>query len=212
MRNRNRGFSAESFELEGRKLLTGVHHMAPAPASMLPPTPFVGFSTTETMGDLGTRHVEVVAQQAGKVTLPLARLGSTTGETQVRVTTEPSPAVGVNVPPVDQTVTFADGQDMTYVTIPVTPGAPNPGAVDVILDVQPVAASAGVASSPLSTFDLRVVASDPAAPPKVVSAIVTFKGGIQLSFNKPMDATAASNVKNLSCSPKIGPPEMGVPR
>ena len=64
------------------------------------------------------------------------------GRLKVQVTTDPaSPAVGVNVGAVDQTVTFANGQMSTAVTVPILSGAPNPGEVDVNLTISPVAGS-----------------------------------------------------------------------
>ena len=51
----------------------------------------------------------------------------------------------------------------------------------------------------LSPLDLKIVASDPTLPPKVVSSFAT-KQGIVLSFNKPMDPVGASDVNNYSVS------------
>jgi hypothetical protein len=46
-------------------------------------------------------------------------------------------------------------------------------------------------------LDLRVVASDPALPPRVVSTFATSQE-IVVSFNKPMDPISASNVNNYA--------------
>ena len=49
---------------------------------------------------------------------------------QFRVTTDPySPAVGVNVAPVDQIVTFAPGQTDASVSVPILAQSTNPGEV-----------------------------------------------------------------------------------
>ena len=50
---------------------------------------------------------------------------------QVEVKTDPSPAVGVNVGAVDQTVTFARGQSQAAVRVPILAGASEPREVDV---------------------------------------------------------------------------------
>ena len=123
---------------------------------------------------------------------------STAGSLRVEVTTAPSPYVGVNVGAVDQTVTFADGQSQATLTVPILAGAPNPGEVDVrlyanIIDPAPVVEPARTA------LDLRIVASEPTLPPRVVSIVATPQE-IVLSFNKPMNPVGASNVKNYPVS------------
>jgi hypothetical protein len=50
---------------------------------------------------------------------------------------------------------------------------------------------------PIDVLDLRIVASDPTLPPKVVSIVATSQE-IELSFNKPMNPAGASNVKNYA--------------
>src|SRR4051812_22871388 len=97
-----RAFTAESFALEGRLLLTA------APAStLLPPPPIVQFVTA--MNDGGTPQpgpIQVVAQNAGEATVVLSR-SDTVGSLQVEVMTQPNPSspyVGPMVGAVDQTV------------------------------------------------------------------------------------------------------------
>ena len=82
------------------------------------------------------------------------------GTLQVQVATDPSsPAVGVNLPAVNQTATFAarGDQTVTSVTIPTTAGAPNPGEVDVNLTITPIDPPTGVTvqGGPL---ELRILA------------------------------------------------------
>ena len=87
---------------------------------------------------------QVVGQQDGEATVWLTR-SDNRGRVQVQVKTDPSsPAVGVNVGAVDQTVTFANGQSGAAVTIPILSGAPNPGEVDVNLTITPIDRSPNV--------------------------------------------------------------------
>lgn len=186
----SRPFRVESFALEGRMLL------AASAASTINPTPQVQFVTSMTTGV----HIplQVVTQQAGQATVTLSR-PSTVGPLQVEVTTDPTgPIVGVNVGAVDQTITFADGQSLATVTVPILAGAPNPGEVDVHLTARVLDASVPeITGLPGQGLDLMVVASDPNLPPEVVSALVTDQK-ILVSFNKPMDPTSAANVRNYA--------------
>ena len=175
-------------------LLSGVHAAAHVPSS-IPSVVFPVFFEATT-GSLGGAPIQMVTQQAGEATVTLSRT-DTAGSLQVEVTTGPSSYVGVNVGAVDQTVTFADGQSQATLTVPILAGAPNPGEVDVYLVINPVnhRSLARQLYLPYRALDLRIVASDPTLPPKVVS-IVTTNQGILLGFNKPMDPVGASNVNN----------------
>ena len=114
---------------------------------------------------------------------------------QVQVTTDPSsPAVGVNVGAVDQTVTFAAHQDSAAVTVPILAGEANPGEVDVTLTATPINPPIAIGSGSLV---LRVLASDASVPPKIIAEQGT-PDSIVLAFNKPMDPAAASNVHNYT--------------
>ena len=116
-----------------------------------------------------------------------------TGKLQVQVTTDPSsPAVGVNVGAVNQTVTFPKNQKSATVTVPILAGAPNPGEVDVNLDVTPI--PPGVTTTgPLELADPGGC-HDPSA-----NRLGTGKPhGIVLTFNKPMNPAGASNVNNYA--------------
>jgi hypothetical protein len=135
----------------------------------------------------------MVGQQDGEATVILSR---TYGERRlnVRVTTDPSsPAVGVNIGAVDQTVTFPGGQTNVAVNVPILAGAPNPGEVDVNLDVTAIAPGV-VTSAPL---ELQILASDATVPPMIIS-VDGKPHGIVLTFNKPMNPAGASNVKNYA--------------
>ena len=236
LRRPSREFKPGALELEGRRLLTTVPASAAttvavpavvlkgrtllptAPASTPDSSQSAEFgATTTTAMTTGSRYnpypVQVVTQQAGEATVLLSR-PDTTGSLQVRVTTDPSsPGVGLNVGAVDQTVTFADGQGQAAVTVPILPGAPNPGAVDVKLDIiPPIDPSTNNPTYNPTPLDLRIVASDPTLPPKVVSVyefqstssgtqgLVENNPGIVVTFNKPMDPVEAANVKNYSVS------------
>ena len=186
MRRPTREFKAEACELEGRLLM----------ASNPPPSSVQFVASTEIRGY--PWPFQIVTQQAGKATVTLSRT-DTAGPLQVEVTTDPR-YWGGNVGAVDQTVTFAPGQSLATVTVPIIAGAPNPGAVDASLVIDAFNATAPCpAMFCLGPLDLRIVASDPTLPPKVVSDLTTGQG-IVLSFNKPMDPVGASNVNNYSVS------------
>jgi hypothetical protein len=142
--------------------------------------------------------IQVVTQQAGQATVTLTRW-DIAGSLQVQVVTMPSRFVGVNVGAVNQTVTFADGQDQASLTVPILSGAPNPGHVDVSLSVSytdPSMQQHDLAGPPL---DLKIVASDPSRPPKVGSIVGASQGGL-LTFNTPLDPAWASDVNNYKVS------------
>ena len=118
------------------------------------------------------------------------------GRLQVQVTTDASsPAVGVNVGAVDQTVTFAKGQMDAAVTVPLLSGAPNPGEVDVNLTISSVAGSHQIMTT--GPLELRILASDATIPPQIVSTQGK-PDGMVLTFNKPMNPAEASNVHNYA--------------
>ena len=174
-----RAFQAGALSLDGRVL------PATAPLTAAVAAPFVGFT-----------HVrQQVAQQAGEATVYLQRMNPT-GTLQVHVATDPSsPAVGVNVAAVDQTVTFADGQSRAVLSVPILAGAPNPGEVDVTLSVTPIDPSPNLPA--WGSIELRIMASDAAIPPTIVAEDGT-PNGIELTFNRPMNPIQASNVHNYA--------------
>lgn len=180
-----REFRAESFALEGR-LLLAISRQFSIPAT-------VGFEGTTIPGT--TQLSQVVTQQDGEATVSLTGfIQPGTGTLQVVVATDPSsPAVGVNVGAVDQTVTFANGASQATVTVPILAGAPNPGEVDVDLTITPIDPPPDLRSS--GPLELRILASDALIPPKIVS-VQGEPQGIVLTFSKPMDPAGASNVDN----------------
>src|SRR5262245_37271765 len=113
-----RAFRAVASPLEGRLLLTTAPPPLPAPAP-LPVAQFVGTLKYDgTVDDAGHRtgyRSKFVTQQAGTATILLEAFNRATypvspmpSPVTVQVTTDPSsPAVGVNVGAVNQTVTFA---------------------------------------------------------------------------------------------------------
>ncbi len=143
----------------------------------------------------GTTRQQVV-QQGGEATVWLQRT-TFAGPLQVQVATDPSsPAVGVNLPAVNQTVTIAGGQNVASVTIPTNAGAPNPGEVDVNLTITPIYPPANIAvqGGPL---ELRILAPNATTPPMIIGAAEN-PDGIVLMFSKPMNPVQASNVHNYT--------------
>ncbi len=106
-------------ELEGRSLLAALPVATVTPE----PAPLVLF---DGISPPGTSQVtQVVSQQASTATLILSH-PINFSSLQVEVTTDPSPAVGVNVAAVDQTVTFAKHQTFAAISVPILAGAANP--------------------------------------------------------------------------------------
>jgi hypothetical protein len=201
-----RAFQPAALPLEGRILLARVHVPLPPPVVAVPAVPVVAVpASLGSVGFLGTPSsagiTQQVVQQGGEATVWLRRR-STAGPLQVQVTTDPSsPAVGVNLPAVNQTVTFAGqssigDQDFASVTVPTNAGAPNPGEVDVNLTITSIDPSTGVTvqGGPL---ELRILAPDATTPPRIIGVAGT-PDGIQLMFSKPMNPVQASNVHNYA--------------
>ena len=215
-----RAFQPAALPLEGRILLATVHVAllaprtvpvlqrrsqlaAPSPSTSPPPASDGAVWFLGTPSSAGT--TQQVVQQGGEATVWL-RGYTGGGPLQVQVATDPSsPAVGVNLPAVNQTVTISgglsvrkaeDGQNFASVTIPTNAGAPNPGEVDVNLTITPIDPPTGVTvqGGPL---ELRILAPDATTPPRIIGVAGT-PDGIQLMFNKPMNPVQASNVHNYA--------------
>jgi hypothetical protein len=144
---------------------------------------------------------QVALQQDGTATVWLYRTvlkrgGEPVPPLQVVVATDPSsPAVGVNVGAVHQTVTFDGNNPDTSVTVPILSGAPNPGEVDVTLTITPLDPPPDLKVG--GPMDLRILASENMLPPSIHGAWGTPQG-IVLKFSKPMDPAGASNVNNYA--------------
>jgi hypothetical protein len=186
-----REFKPGSFELEGR-LLLAVGFVSLAPRSR----DTVGFAGIAMLG-----QPQVALQQDGTATVSLYRSAFQRGGTpvapiQVVVATDPSsPAVGVNVGAVHQTVTFDGNNPNPSVTVPILSGAPNPGEVDVTLTITPIDPPPDLRVGP--PLDLRILASKDMLPPSIEDTWATPQG-IALKFSKPMDPAGVSNVKNYA--------------
>jgi hypothetical protein len=225
MDRRLRAFQAAALTLEGRILLARVHVpiVQPAPESSAAFSGSVWLKGAAQDAEalaaqpLSSSFVgtgQAVVQQGENATVWLER-SALDGRLQVQVATDPlSPAVGVNLPAVNQTATFASGQNftedqtLTAVTIPTTAGAPNPGEVDVNLTITPIDPPPGltVQGGPL---ELRILA--PTAPPRIIGVAGT-PDAIELTFSKPMNPVQASKVHNyavLGNSTTILPPKGG---
>jgi hypothetical protein len=175
------GFRPVTFELEGRLLLTSGHSSAPVGN-------YVQFRNIPGSGS--PLQAEVVGQQDGSVTVFLARTRAK-GTLTVHVTTDPaSPAVGVNVGAVDQTLTFTRGQSSVAVTVPILAGALNPGEVDVNLNVTPL--TPHVQSRGPLQFQIL---ANTTTPPRILS-LQGKPEGIVVRFSKAMDPAGATNLNN----------------
>ncbi len=190
-----RAVRVDTLELEGRLVLAALPEASAVAATQRPvlvqlhqSVGFVGTPTPST-----SQLTQVVYQQDGTATVTLSESGYV--PMQVEVKTDPSsPAVGVNVGAVDQMVTFAN-QTQATLSVPILAGAPNPGEVDVTLTATPVNPPTPVTvTGPLV---LRILASGPSKPPTITSEQGTPQG-IVLTFSKPMDPAAASNVNNYA--------------
>ena len=140
----------------------------------------------------------IATQQSGSVTLTLDRIahgsrGVDNGTVQVLVVTAPSPAVGVNVPAVEQSVTFASGESFKTVSIPIIPGRLNSGEVDVPVALLAVAGPRALVVGP--PVVLKIKASPDFIAPTITGFSQT-RQGIKLSFSKPMDPTTVQNINN----------------
>jgi hypothetical protein len=204
MVRRLRAFQPSALLLEGRILLARVHVPLPPPTIATPTLIAPAIASEGSVWFLGAQSSaatkQQVVQQGGEATVWL-RTTLFGAPLQVQVTTDPSsPAVGVNLPAVNQTVAFADGQDigenqnLTSVTIPTYAGAPNPGEVDVNLTITPIDAPPGltVEGGPL---ELRIMAPDATTPPRIIG-VTGSPEGIKLAFSKPLNPLQASNVHN----------------
>jgi len=192
-----RAVRVDALELEGRLLLAALPVPSVVAATHKPPivplNQSLGFVGTPTPGT--SQVTQVVTQQAGTATVTLSVMGYI-GPLQAEVKTDPSsPAVGVNVGAVDQTVTFPEGQPQATLSVPILAGAPNPGEVDVTLTATPVNPPTPVTSR--GPLVLRILASDASIPPTITAEQGTPQG-IVLTFSKPMDPAAASNVNNYA--------------
>ena len=205
-----RAFQPAALPLEGRILLARVDVPLPATAVAVPTVtvgPVAAAASSGSVWFLGTPSSAGITQQAvqqgGEATVWL-RGYTGGGPLQVQVATDPSsPAVGVNLPAVNQTVTIPgggsiknDAQNVASVTIPTNAGAANPGEVDVNLTITPIDAPTGftVQGGPL---ELRILPPNVTTPPKIIGVAGT-PHGIQLMFSKPMNPVQASNVHNYA--------------
>jgi hypothetical protein len=194
-------FEPVAVTLEGRILLAHVHKLPPVPVPS-PPTPDYG--NVMFLGDSTPAGItQQVVQQGSEATVWLGAY--TDGPVQVKVATDPSsPAVGVNLPALNQTVNLAGNQRATVfniangqyaVTVPTIAGAPNPGEVDVNLTITPIDPPPGLTVS--KPLELRILAPDAKTPPRIIGAAGT-PDGIQLMFSKPMNPVQASNMHNYA--------------
>jgi hypothetical protein len=199
MDRHRRAFQPAALPLEGRIPLATAIATTPAIE-----TPRAAAGTVLFLGNSSSAGTtEQVVQQGDEATVWLQGPRGY-GPLQVQVATDPSsPAVGVNLPAVNETVIIPGGlklrgsrHDVASVTIPTNAGAPNPGEVDVNLTITAIDPPTGVnvQGGPL---ELRILAPDATTPPMIIGAAGT-PDGIQLMFSKPMNPVQASNVLNYA--------------
>jgi hypothetical protein len=100
--------------------------------------------------------------------------------------------VGQQFTPVNQSVTFPAGVTTETVVVPINPGAANPGLVPVQLSV--TSASRAVRGSDETIY---LATSADAVPPSIV-AVQRVKGGIAVTFSKPMGPKTVTNIHNYA--------------
>jgi hypothetical protein len=145
-----------------------------------------------------------VSQQADHVDVTLVRSAAGHGRNLGPLTVDFSAAygslqagtvatpdvVGQQFTPVNQPVTFPDGVTTETVVVPVNPGAPNPGLVPVQLSV--TASSQSVHGSSATIY---LATGVDAVPPSIV-AVQRVRGGIAVTFSKPMNPKVVTNKHN----------------
>ena len=218
-------YCPEISTLESRQLLTAqVAPMLPTPSPAM-----VSFASWPI----------VVSQQSDSATITLNRnIGNTTyhGPLQVRVVSEPSSADGVNLPPIDQVVSFPADTSTLFVptstttmkqaqeaytavqaetfTVPIIRGAPLPddgpipGEVEVTLDLQVID---GPPDTIVNNGVLQIMAASDVTPPTITGSRLTSRG-IELTFSEPLDSSTAQNVQNyiLSDFGHLTPSELNI--
>ena len=211
-----REFRAESFELDGRMLLSTAH----APAAPVAET----FNFVAPGSKTSGVHA-VASQQATSVTLTLQRSNpyhsiqvevatgpiptpsTPVGSAQPEVlatdlwgwpgvqppTSVPSAQPGVQYQPVVETITFPPGVTSEPVTIPIVAGAANPG----MLSFEVTATQLGVRAG--ATEDVFLAQNINAPVPRIDGVHMVLSGGrvssFVLHFNLPMDPASVQNGK-----------------
>jgi Bacterial Ig-like domain len=99
---------------------------------------------------------------------------------------------GQQFTPVNQSVTFPAGVTTETVAVPINPGAPNPGLVPVQLSV--TSESRAVRGSDETIY----LATSPDAVPPSIVATERVRGGIAVTFSKPMGPKTVTNIHNYA--------------
>ncbi len=136
--------------------------------------------------------VRTAASGHGRVRGPLtvdfsASVGTLPGNS---VTAPDEP--GEQFTPINESVTFQDGQTSTTVDVPIHSGAPNPGLVPVALSVE---------SQPRSvdgTNTTVYLAAGPDDVPPFILYVHMINRGIAITFNKPMAPSTVTNIRNYA--------------
>jgi hypothetical protein len=151
----------------------------------------------------------IVSQSAESAEVVLRR-NFTAGDLALRFRTLEGPGAGLNHLPVDTVVVIPDGETSASVQVPLNPGAPNPGEVEVGLQVltdQPGISLPGARHRPgQPTVSPVLVIADrtDVTPPHIVSTQLT-REGVVLTFSEPMDPIRAGDRRNYIL--QGGPPE-----
>jgi hypothetical protein len=102
----------------------------------------------------------------------------------------PESTPGAQFNPIDGPVTFPAGVTAEMVVVPIHSGAPNPALVPIALAV--TSASQPVASSSSTVY---LAATTDALPPSII-AVQRVRGGIAITFSKPMDRASVQDIHN----------------
>jgi hypothetical protein len=181
--------------LEQRTLLNGASVGDPTKSlrgiqevSIQVPSPYL----SQQASVLPVTLVRAPAPGHGRVRGPLtvdfsASVGMLPGST---VTAPDTP--GEQFTPINESVTFLDGQTTTTVDVPVHSGAPNPGLVPIALSVgsQPRT----VAGTTTTVY----LAAGPDDVPPFILYVHMINRGIAITFSKPMAPSTVTNVRNFA--------------
>ncbi|HEX8204045.1 MAG TPA: Calx-beta domain-containing protein, partial [Isosphaeraceae bacterium] len=166
----------------------------PPPPPPPPPSPgVIGFGAS----------AFTVSENGGTATITLVRTGGSAGAVTVNVATSGgSAAPGVKYTPVNQAVTFANGQTTATVSIRILDNTVADGNQTVVLTLS--GPTGGATLGTLSAATLTILDNDPpdVTPPTITDVRLLGTGrtitGIELTFSEALDPARASNPANYT--------------